>query len=117
MTDKSPSAAQRLLQTAAELGVEYIFTNLGSDHPAFIEAFSRIDEIGGLMPKIVICPFLTEIPTKTKAQPELHSNLAYKNYFLRAQHVCYRALNFVLCGTQTVLRNRHPKIDFRPFLA
>ena len=56
MTDKSPSAAQRLLQTAAELGVEYIFTNLGSDHPAFIEAFSQIDEIGGLMPKIVICP-------------------------------------------------------------
>ena len=56
MTDKSPSAAQRLLQTAAELGFEYIFTNLGSDHPAFIEAFSRIDEIGGLMPKIVICP-------------------------------------------------------------
>ena len=56
MTDKSPSVAQRLLQTAAELGVEYIFTNLGSDHPAFIEAFSRIEEAGGLMPKIVICP-------------------------------------------------------------
>jgi acetolactate synthase-1/2/3 large subunit len=56
MTVNGPSAAQRLLQTAAELGVEYIFTNLGSDHPAFIEAFSRIEEVGGLMPKIVICP-------------------------------------------------------------
>jgi acetolactate synthase-1/2/3 large subunit len=38
-----PTAASRLLQEAARLGVDCIFTNLGSDHPAFIEAFAAID--------------------------------------------------------------------------
>ena len=55
-TGHSTSAAQQLLELASQLGVEYIFSNLGSDHPAFIEAFARIDEIGGKSPKIIICP-------------------------------------------------------------
>ena len=59
MTDiarRPASAAQRLLQLAGELGVRYIFTNLGSDHPAFIEAFAHLDEVGGAMPEVIICP-------------------------------------------------------------
>lgn len=57
MTEKTaPTAARRLLEEAARSGVEYIFTNLGSDHPAFIEAFALIDEEGGRMPKIISCP-------------------------------------------------------------
>jgi acetolactate synthase-1/2/3 large subunit len=52
----APTAARRLLEEAGRLGVEYIFSNLGSDHPAFIEAFADIDAAGGKMPRIVVCP-------------------------------------------------------------
>lgn len=50
------TTARRLLEEAARLGVDYIFTNLGSDHPAFIEAFAQIDMQGGKMPEIIVCP-------------------------------------------------------------
>ncbi|MEJ7686998.1 MAG: thiamine pyrophosphate-binding protein [Variovorax sp.] len=52
----APTAARRLLEEAGRLGIEHIFTNLGSDHPAFIEAFAAIDESGNPMPRIVVCP-------------------------------------------------------------
>jgi acetolactate synthase-1/2/3 large subunit len=52
----SMTAARRLLEVATRLGVKYIFTNLGSDHPAFIEAFAAIHEEGGDMPKVIVCP-------------------------------------------------------------
>jgi acetolactate synthase-1/2/3 large subunit len=50
------TAARRLLEQAAGAGIEYIFTNLGSDHPAFIEAFADLDAAGAPMPRIVVCP-------------------------------------------------------------
>jgi acetolactate synthase-1/2/3 large subunit len=50
------SAAKRLLQEAKRLGVKYLFVNLGSDHPAFIEAFAQLHQEGLEMPQIVICP-------------------------------------------------------------
>lgn len=57
MTDPtSPTAARRLLEEAARLGIDCIFTNLGSDHPAFIEAFAELDAAGAAMPRIVVCP-------------------------------------------------------------
>lgn len=52
----SPTAARRLLEEAARLGMACIFTNLGSDHPAFIEAFAELDAAGAAMPRIVVCP-------------------------------------------------------------
>lgn len=55
-TSTPATAARQLLEVASQLGVKYIFTNLGSDHPAFIEAFAYIDEHGGEMPKIIVCP-------------------------------------------------------------
>ena len=56
-TPASPAtAARRLLEEAGRLGIEYIFTNLGSDHPAFIEAFADIDANSGKMPQIIVCP-------------------------------------------------------------
>jgi len=55
-TNKSATAARQLLEVASQLGVKYIFTNLGSDHPAFIEAFAHIDERNGPMPKVIVCP-------------------------------------------------------------
>ncbi|NUZ07942.1 thiamine pyrophosphate-requiring protein [Piscinibacter koreensis] len=51
-----PTAARRLLEEAGRLGVATIFTNLGSDHPAFIEAFAAIEARGGTMPEIIVCP-------------------------------------------------------------
>lgn len=52
----SVTAASQLLEVASQLGVKYIFTNLGSDHPAFIEAFAQIDERHGQMPQVIVCP-------------------------------------------------------------
>ena len=50
------TAAYTLLAFAARAGIEYIFTNLGSDHPAFIEAFAEMEREGQAMPKVVVCP-------------------------------------------------------------
>ena len=55
-TGAPATAARRLLEEAGRLGIEYIFTNLGSDHPAFIEAFAQIDARAGNMPQIIVCP-------------------------------------------------------------
>jgi acetolactate synthase-1/2/3 large subunit len=50
------SAAHALLAFSARAGIQYLFTNLGSDHPAFIEAFAAMQQQGEPMPKIVVCP-------------------------------------------------------------
>lgn len=50
------TAAEQLLRVCASLGVEYIFSNLGSDHPAFITAFARLKQEGLAGPKVVVCP-------------------------------------------------------------
>jgi len=50
------SAAYTLLAFSARAGIEFIFTNLGSDHPAFIEAFAEMQQRGEPMPRIVVCP-------------------------------------------------------------
>ena len=50
------SAAHTLLAFAARAGIEYLFTNLGSDHPAFIEAFAKMRQRGEPTPKVVVCP-------------------------------------------------------------
>ena len=52
----SRTAARQLLELAGQVGVQYIFTNFGSDHPAFIEAFALIHDRGGKMPQIIVCP-------------------------------------------------------------
>lgn len=50
------TAAERLLRLAARVGATHIFANLGSDHPAFIEAFAELEESGEAHPRIVVCP-------------------------------------------------------------
>lgn len=55
-SDTLATAAQQLLELAARLGANYIFVNLGSDHPAFIEAFALLHERGVTMPQIISCP-------------------------------------------------------------
>ena len=55
-SDLHVTAACKLLLEAARSGVEFIFTNLGSDHPAFIEAFATLAASNERMPEIIICP-------------------------------------------------------------
>jgi acetolactate synthase I/II/III large subunit len=50
------TSARHLLTRLAELGVECLFTNLGSDHPAFIEAFAALGAAGEPMPRVIVCP-------------------------------------------------------------
>jgi len=50
------TAAQQLMQLSTRLGVEYWFTNLGSDHPAFIEGFAQLQARGERMPGVIVCP-------------------------------------------------------------
>jgi acetolactate synthase I/II/III large subunit len=50
------TAAEQLLRVCASSGVKYIFSNLGSDHPAFISAFAKLRADGQLMPEVVVCP-------------------------------------------------------------
>lgn len=57
VTDKSfPTASEQLLRLCSTLGVKYIFSNLGSDHPAFINAFAKLADEGADMPEVIVCP-------------------------------------------------------------
>ncbi len=64
MTDKDAMAQEALIATASdqlldalrEIGVEYIFANLGSDHPAIIESWAKFKAQGAKMPNVVVCP-------------------------------------------------------------
>lgn len=55
-SDPAATAAQRLLELATRLGVACVFVNLGSDHPAFIEAFARLGAGNPATPRIIACP-------------------------------------------------------------
>jgi|SRR5579875_2576686 len=50
------TASTALLEALCETGVSYIFANLGSDHPAIIEAFAESKESGRAVPKVITCP-------------------------------------------------------------
>ncbi|SIS93005.1 thiamine pyrophosphate-requiring protein [Alicyclobacillus vulcanalis] len=50
------TAADGLLLTLSELGVDYIFANLGSDHPPLIESLAKLKSKGKRVPEIIICP-------------------------------------------------------------
>lgn len=50
------TTSEALLEALCDTGVEYIFANLGSDHPAVIEAFSKLSSQKKDFPKVIICP-------------------------------------------------------------
>ncbi|MGJ9385033.1 thiamine pyrophosphate-requiring protein [Salipaludibacillus sp. CF4.18] len=52
---KLNTTADQMLESFQELGVSYIFANLGSDHPALIESFARFQAEGRNMPEVIIC--------------------------------------------------------------
>lgn len=44
------------LEALQEAGVSYIFSNLGSDHPAMIEALAQARKENKKLPKVITCP-------------------------------------------------------------
>jgi acetolactate synthase I/II/III large subunit len=50
------STAYYLLEGLSEIGIEYLFCNLGTDHAPIIEEMARRRQRGEAMPKIVRCP-------------------------------------------------------------
>jgi acetolactate synthase-1/2/3 large subunit len=50
------SAAHYFLEGLVDLGVEYIFANLGTDHVSLIEEMARWDREGRKHPDVMLCP-------------------------------------------------------------
>ena len=50
------SAAHYFLEGLVDLGVDYIFANLGTDHVSLIEELARWDSIGRPHPQVILCP-------------------------------------------------------------
>src|SRR5258708_31332710 len=59
--DKAPqvklhSTAHYFLDGLNDIGVEYLFSNFGTDHAPLIEEMARWKKAGGHYPKVVNCP-------------------------------------------------------------
>ena len=50
------SAAHYFLEGLVDLGIEYIFANLGTDHVSLIEEIARWDREGRKHPEVILCP-------------------------------------------------------------
>jgi acetolactate synthase-1/2/3 large subunit len=83
------TASAALLEACVEAGIDYIFANLGSDHPPIIEALAAARAEGRPAPLLVTCP--NEMVALSAAQG--HAQVSG-----RAQAV----LVHVECGTQAL---------------
>lgn len=52
----SYSTAHYFLEALVDLGVDYIFANLGTDHVSLIEEIARWDSEGRRHPEVILCP-------------------------------------------------------------
>jgi acetolactate synthase I/II/III large subunit len=50
------TTAQYFLEGLLEVGVEYLFANLGTDHASLIEAYARLKRDKRPHPKVIVCP-------------------------------------------------------------
>jgi acetolactate synthase-1/2/3 large subunit len=50
------STAHHFLQALVDLGIDYIFANLGTDHVSLIEALAEWDRDGRKHPEVILCP-------------------------------------------------------------
>ena len=55
----SHSTAHYFLEGLADLGIEYLFANLGTDHVSLIEELARWDRDGRAHPQVILCPHET----------------------------------------------------------
>jgi len=53
------TAAHFFLEGLCDLGIEYIFGNLGTDHVSIIEELARWEEEGRPHPRVILCPHET----------------------------------------------------------
>lgn len=53
------TTADVMLEALAKAGVSYIFANMGSDHPSFIEGLAKAKNEGRKVPEVIICPHET----------------------------------------------------------
>lgn len=49
------TASHVLLETLLDLGIEYIFANMGTDHAPLIEALAEMRAAGAKLPEVVLC--------------------------------------------------------------
>jgi acetolactate synthase-1/2/3 large subunit len=79
------------LEALAETGVDYVFANLGSDHPGLVEAYARAraDGTADRFPELVICPHESVAFSAAQGYAQLSG---------RAQAVVVH----VECGTQNI---------------
>ncbi|WP_245808835.1 thiamine pyrophosphate-requiring protein [Shouchella patagoniensis] len=53
---KTYTAADEMIESFAQMGVRYLFVNLGSDHPAIIESLSAFKQQGRTdIPEVIMC--------------------------------------------------------------
>lgn len=50
------TTADELMDALQEVGISYLFCNLGSDHPSIIEALAKAKVDNKTLPKAIICP-------------------------------------------------------------
>ncbi|PLS17044.1 acetolactate synthase [Bacillus sp. M6-12] len=50
------TASDALLEACQEIGVSFLFSNLGSDHPGIIEGMAKAKALGKKLPQVIICP-------------------------------------------------------------
>jgi acetolactate synthase-1/2/3 large subunit len=50
------NAAEAMLEALQETGIKYLFSNLGSDHPAVIEGLAKAKALNRALPQVIICP-------------------------------------------------------------
>jgi acetolactate synthase-1/2/3 large subunit len=83
------TASAALLEACVEAGIDYIFANLGSDHPPLIEALAAARAQGRKAPRLITCP------NEMVALSAAHGHAQVSG---RAQAV----LVHVECGTQAL---------------
>ena len=83
------TASHALLDALVEAGVSHLFVNLGSDHPALVEAIAEARASGRPIPEIITCP------NEMVAMSAAHG-------FWQATGRTQAVLVHVECGTQTL---------------
>lgn len=102
MHDDPPTAAEVLLSTLVEFGIEVIFANSGTDFAPIIEAYARLTRQGRSVPRFVTVPH----ENVAMAMAIGHSNVSGKPAAVMV-HVNVGTAN-ALCGVMNASRDNVP---------
>lgn len=84
-----PTGSSAFLEALADARVTHLFANLGSDHPALLEAIAAATSSGREVPKLITCP--TEIVALSAAHG-----------FAQVSGIAQAVVVHVECGTQSL---------------